>query len=108
MTTYSNIIASLDNTNYIGKINKPIRRENYRADLTIETNTRLYTRTVFAASHLALMREEQRAINRIIESEQRRYNADLRHGFIDENEDMPELINVKIVETDKAGEIKEA
>lgn len=107
MTTYTSIIASLDNTNYIGKINKPIRRENYRADLSIETNVHLYTRTVFADSHLALMREEQRAINRIIESEQRHYNADLRRGFIDENENMPELINVKIVETDKAGEIKE-
>ena len=107
MTTYTNIIASLDNINYIGKVNRPIRRENYRADITIETNTHLYTRAVFAASHLALMREEQYAINRIVESERRRYNRDLHNGYIDEDEEMPELINVKIVETDKMGEVRE-
>ena len=107
MTTYTNIIASLDNINYIGKINQPIRRENYRADITIETSTRLYTRTVFAASRLALMREEQNTINNITNSEQRRYNRDLKNGYINEDEMMPELLNVRIVETDKNGRMRE-
>lgn len=105
MTTYTNIIASLDNANYIGKINKPIRRENYRADITIETTNRLYTHTVFAASHLALMREEQYTINNIVNSEYRRYNRDLHNGYIDEDEEMPEVLNVKIVETDRDGKV---
>ena len=105
--TYTNIIASLDNTNYIGKINQPVRREGYRADITIRTNTRLYTRTVFAKTHLSLMRNEQYEITRIIISEQRRYNFDLRKGFIDETEPTPELIDIKIVETDKEGNVRE-
>lgn len=105
MTTYANIIASLDNANYIGKINKPIRRENYRADIAIETTTRFYTRTIFAASHLALMREEQYTINNIVNSEYRRYNRDLHNGYIDEDEEMPEVLNVKIVETDRDGKV---
>lgn len=107
MTTYTSIIAALDNSNYIGKINQPIRRENYRADITIETSQRLYTRTVFAASRLALMREEQNIINNITNSEQRRYNRDLKNGYIDEDEMMPELLNVKIIETDRMGYMRE-
>lgn len=105
MTTYTAIIASLDNINYIGKINKPVRRENYRADITIETNTHLYTRTVFAESHLALMREEQYTINNIVNSEYRRYNRDLHNGYIDEDEEIPEVLNIKVVETDQDGRV---
>ena len=38
MMTYTNIIEKLDNMNYVGKKGQPIKKVEYRADITITTN----------------------------------------------------------------------
>ena len=103
MMTYTNIIEKLDNMNYVGKKGQPIKKVEYRADITITTNTHLYTRTVFNKTHLGLMRDEQNVINNLMRSEWSKYNRDVKNGW--NTSDEPELIDVKIVETDRDGNI---
>lgn len=103
MMTYTNIIEKLDNMNYVGKKGQPIKKVEYRADITITTNTHLYTRTVFNKTHLGLMRDEQNVINNLMRSEWSKYNRDVKNGWDIPKE--PELIDVKIVETDRDGNI---
>lgn len=103
MTTYTNIIEKLDNLNYVGKKGQPIKKVEYKADITITTNTHLYTRTVFNKTHLGLMRDEQNVINNLMCSEWSKYNRDVKNGW--NTSDEPELIEVKIVETDRDGRV---
>ena len=106
--TYTNIIASLDNMNYVGKKGQPIKRVEYRADITVITNTRTYTRTVFHKEHLGLMRNEQSVINSIMRTEWSKYNNSIKRGYYTSDEiDEPELLEVRIIETDRNGNVKE-
>jgi hypothetical protein len=106
--TYTNIIASLDNMNYVGKKGQPIKRVEYRADITVITNTRTYVRTVFHKEHLGLMRNEQNIINSIMHTEWSKYNNGIKRGYYMPDEiDEPELLEVHIIETDRNGNVKE-
>lgn len=106
--TYTNIIASLDNMNYVGKKGQPIKRVEYRADITVVTNTRTYTRTVFHKEHLGLMRSEQSVINSIMRTEWSKYNNNIKRGYYTPDEiNEPELLEVHIVEIDRNGNVKE-
>ena len=49
------------------------------------------------------MRDEQNVINNLMRSEWSKYNRDVKNGW--NTSDEPELIDVKIVETDRDGNI---
>ncbi len=115
--TYTDIIQQMDNRNYIGKTNKPIKRVQYTAEITIVTKRTTYHKCAFGDTRLQLMRREQTVIHDVFGREMNRYNRMLKDNerfarmndgewLYDEEtlaEDEPELIEVVIVETDRDG-----
>ena len=99
--TYTDIIASLDNSRYVGKHEQPIKKLQYRARITIATTVNTYTRTVYHKTHLGLMRCEQEAIQQVLRIEIARAMR-----FIEDEPELPELLEVEIEETDLWGNVR--
>lgn len=93
MTTYSSIVAGLDNLNYRGKANKPIKRQNITSKVIVETTCGTFSKTFFDPHKRWAIRSVYTYVNGI-------YNHCARRG---DNE--VEVIKVIVKETDRNGKI---
>ena len=91
MTTYSSIMAGLDNLNYRGKANKPIKRENIVSKVTVEMTCGTFTKTFFDPHKRWAIRSVYEYVNSV-------YNRCVRREG-----DEVEVIKVTVEETDRDG-----
>lgn len=91
MTTYSSIMVGLDNLNYRGKVNKPIKRENIVSKVTIEMTCGTFTKTFFDSHKRWAIRSVYEYVNSV-------YNRCLRR-----EDDEVEILRVTVEETDRDG-----
>ena len=93
MMTYSSIVAGLDNLNYRGKANKPVKRENIVSKVTVEMTCGTFTKTFFDPHKRWAIRSVYEYVNRIYDRCARR------------EDDEVEVIKVTVEETDRDGKV---
>ena len=96
--TYEAMISQLDNLNYRGKMNRPIKRVNYTAQIKITTTEQVETLTIYGANKLTLMRRTDVAISNFVNHKMNRY-------AYDEEDETEEVLSIIITETDRDGKI---
>ena len=96
--TYEAMISKMDNLNYRGKANRPIKRVNYTAEIKIVTTEQTKDIKVFGANKLTLMRRTDVAILNFA-------NYSLNRYAYDEEDETEEIISITITETDRDGNI---
>lgn len=93
MTTYSSIVASLDNLNYRDKVNKSIKRQNIASKVIVETTCGTFSKTFFDPHKRWAIRSVYTYVNSI-------YDRCVRR-----EDDEVEVIKVTVEETDRNGKV---
>lgn len=96
--TYEAMIARMDNLNYRGKANRPMKRVNYTAEIKIVTTEQTKDIKVFGTNKLTLMRRTDVAILNFA-------NYRLNRYAYDEEDETEEIISITIKETDRDGNV---
>lgn len=97
--TYEAMISRMDNLNYRGKMNRPMKRVNYTADIEIKTTEQEATLKIFGADKLTLMRRTNVAILNFVNYKMNRYVDD------DDEDATEEVLSITITETDRDGKV---
>lgn len=96
--TYEAMISRMDNLNYRGKANRPMKRVNYTAEIEIVTTEQTKSLKIFGADKLTLMRRTDVAILNFA-------NYDLNRYAYDEEDETEEIVSITITETDRDGNV---
>ena len=96
--TYEAMISKMDNLNYRGKANRPMKRVNYTVEIKIVTTEQTKNIKIFGADKLTLIRRTDVAILNFA-------NYGLNRYAYDEEDETEEIISITITETDRDGNI---